>query len=198
MRDATVCRGPPSGLRLEPAGVLSRGSRVRQFEGTLPLDVELGAVTTGREDRVRVPLEIQVPLARVTLLPRGEKLAADLELRVEVLDDLGRRSEVSMIPVHLTGDRAPAPGERALYRAELEVRREAGRGGGALRPGDRPALRDPGGAHPAGRPGAAEEEVERLSRRAGGSPVTVQGRTVGDRPAVRAATSSERPIVNDP
>ena len=139
--------------RSEVGNLMENALLFGQFEGALPLAVELGAVAPGGKDTVRVPLRIWVPLDRVAMLPRGERFEADLELRVEVLDDLGRRGRVPMIPVRLTGDQAPAPGElRPLRDRAGGAPGAARRGGGALRPGDRQALRDEKSARPDRRP----------------------------------------------
>jgi hypothetical protein len=77
----------------------------------------------GAKDTARVPLTIRVPLDEVTTVQRGDRFETALELRVAVLDELGRRSDLPAIPLRLDHRRVPAPGEQALYEADLELRR---------------------------------------------------------------------------
>ena len=95
-----------------------------QTAGTLPLKVELGDAARGsRKDTMRVTLRVLVPLGEVTTVKRGEGFEAELELRVAVLDELGRRNDLPAAPVRFRTARAPAPGEYTRYEAELEIRR---------------------------------------------------------------------------
>jgi hypothetical protein len=72
---------------------------------------------------MRVPVRLSVPASELTFLPAGGQRVAQLELRVAAIDDRGGRSDVPVLPVKLTVDREPVPGQRAQYRTTLELRR---------------------------------------------------------------------------
>jgi VWFA-related protein len=110
--------------RSEVGNMVENALLFGQFAGALPLAVELGAIAPGRKDTMRVPLKIRVPFDQVTMVQRGEKFAGELELRVAVLDQVGRRNDLAVVPVRLTAARAPRAGESVIHEIELEVRRE--------------------------------------------------------------------------
>ena len=71
-----------------------------------------------------VPLEIAIPLGQLTFLPVAEGFRAEAELRVAVLDEDGTTSEIPVVPLQLSTDALPDPGEFTLYTNELKVRNE--------------------------------------------------------------------------
>jgi VWFA-related protein len=87
-----------------------------------PLDVTLGEPHGGIR-RLELPYTLRIPMDWVTMIPgRNGAFSARLELRVAALDGAGDRSELSTIPVALTGPR-PAPGSHSVYEAALKLRR---------------------------------------------------------------------------
>jgi VWFA-related protein len=90
--------------------------------GAHPLEVRLGPAGKGRLPLV--PLEVVIPMDLVTMLPRGDHYAAELELRVAVLDESGDQNEIAVVPVKLEGPKPP-PGARAVYATAVKLRREA-------------------------------------------------------------------------
>jgi VWFA-related protein len=89
----------------------------------IPLAVSIGAVEKASMGKMKVPVTIQIPLDRLTLIPQGEKLVADVELRVAALDERGGRSEVPVIPVSMTLSGPPPAGATASYTASPQLRR---------------------------------------------------------------------------
>ena len=73
--------------------------------------------------KLKIPLEVVIPMDAIVMLPRGDHYEADLELRVSVLDEQGNRNEMPMIPVALSGPQPP-PGSHAVYETTLRVRRQ--------------------------------------------------------------------------
>ncbi|MEM6793711.1 MAG: hypothetical protein AAF725_06990, partial [Acidobacteriota bacterium] len=75
------------------------------------LAVSFGEPEDGGWRKVLVPLQIEVPLDRVTLLPTSEGFATRLELRVAVTDDRGDRSGIPVVPVVIQTAEQPAEGD---------------------------------------------------------------------------------------
>jgi len=88
-----------------------------------PLELRTGAPQKGSAGTMRVPIEVAVPADQLTLVPVGERKVAELELRAAALDDHGQRSDVPVLPVRLTVGVDPKPGQYAVYRTVLELRR---------------------------------------------------------------------------
>lgn len=89
--------------------------------GALPLKVRLGP--SGKGKRPQVPVEVEIPMDAVTMIPEGDHFVAELELRVAVLDVSGDQSEIAVIPVRLAGPKPP-PGSHAVYATAVKLRRE--------------------------------------------------------------------------
>ena len=64
-----------------------------------------------------------IPLDHITMVPNGEQNVADLELRVAALDENGRRSQVSVLPIKIAGRGHPAPGQTSRYETTMELRK---------------------------------------------------------------------------
>ncbi len=88
-----------------------------------PLQVELGKPAKGGRSTFKLPMIVFIPLDRVTMLPNGEQNVADLELRVAALDENGRRSQVSVLPIKIAGRGHPAPGQTSRYETTMELRK---------------------------------------------------------------------------
>ena len=91
--------------------------------GASPLEVRLGPVPK-RGRKVRVPLQIRIPMDEVTMLPHDGGYVAELELRIGALNAAGERNDISVVPVVLSGDEAPPAGAYATYELSIRVRRE--------------------------------------------------------------------------
>ncbi|MEO8505147.1 MAG: VWA domain-containing protein [Acidobacteriota bacterium] len=90
---------------------------------THPLRVELGKPLKASRSTFKLPLTIFIPLDQLTMLTIAGQTMAELELRVAALDENGRRSEVSVIPVKIAGHGNPAPGQVSRYETTLELRK---------------------------------------------------------------------------
>ncbi len=91
--------------------------------GVQPLRVALGEPQRKSSSVMTVDVKIQVPIHGLTFLPVGGRRVTDLELRVAAIDDRGGRSEVPVLPVRMTIDADPQPGQFAIYETALELRR---------------------------------------------------------------------------
>jgi VWFA-related protein len=72
---------------------------------------------------LRVPLTVQLPMDEVTTVPQGDQRVGEMELRVAALDDEGRRSQVSVIPIRFSTREAIQPGLRSPYETAIDVRK---------------------------------------------------------------------------
>jgi VWFA-related protein len=91
--------------------------------GIEALPVALGAATKSSGNTMKVPLTVRIPLENLTLLPQGDRLVADVELRIAALDERGGRSEIPVIPVSLSLPGKPPTGAYATYQTTLQLRR---------------------------------------------------------------------------
>lgn len=134
--DVTVNRpGLEVRLRKDFLDLSRRAETTMAVEGSLlfgvPLPGERLSLRFGKPERsgrgkVQVPLSVGIPLDEVTLLPTGEgdRRAAELELRIAVIDENGDRAEVPVIPFTLEGEGEPSEGAVFPYETRLEVRRD--------------------------------------------------------------------------
>lgn len=122
-------------LRRDFLDLSRKAETTMAVEGSLlfgvPLPGERLALRFGKPERsgrgkVEVPLSIGIPLDDVSLLPTGEenRRAANLELRIAVIDDTGDRAEVPIIPITIVGEGRAAEGAVFNYETRLEVRRD--------------------------------------------------------------------------
>lgn len=88
------------------------------------LAVELGEAKRAGIRKVTVPLSVLIPVERLTFLPVADGFAAQVEIRLAVMDGAGGRSEIPVIPVTLTSEDAPRAGGYARYDTTLKLRRE--------------------------------------------------------------------------
>jgi VWFA-related protein len=88
-----------------------------------PLDVEIGKVEKSFGGTMKVPMTLRIPLDRLTLVPQGDRFAAEVELRIAALDERGGRSEVPVIPASLSMSGRPPAGAYATYTAVVQLRR---------------------------------------------------------------------------
>ena len=90
-----------------------------------PLALSFGRPEKAGLGKMMVPLKVGIPLDAVTFLPAaGGKMVAQMELRVAVVDERGVPADIPVIPLVLTYDGEPPPGEIATYETALRMRRE--------------------------------------------------------------------------
>ncbi|MDX1503747.1 MAG: VWA domain-containing protein [Thermoanaerobaculia bacterium] len=89
------------------------------------IGVTLGEPRKAGRRRMEVPIEVLIPLDQVTVVPVGEKWASQLELRIAVRDEEGRRAEIPVVPLELEASGPPEPGQYGRYQTKLRLRRMA-------------------------------------------------------------------------
>lgn len=96
------------------------------FDAPLPAEEEVnvafGEPRNAGRNRVVVPLQVEIPLDEITILPGSSGYNAHLELRVAVTDDRGERAEIPVIPIDLQLAQEATPGQMGLYKTELKLR----------------------------------------------------------------------------
>lgn len=92
--------------------------------GTAKMSMEVGKPARSGRKEIEVPVSLAIPLSSITVLPVDRKYATDLELRFAAMDEHGDRSEVPLIPLHLSFDTPPpASGGHIRYDTKLKLRR---------------------------------------------------------------------------
>ena len=91
---------------------------------TTPLELRFGSPERAGAGKMSLPLTVGIPMDAVTLLEQGGRYAADLELRITVMEDKGGRSDTPVAKIEIRGDRAPQPGEFFRYVTNLQMRRK--------------------------------------------------------------------------
>ena len=76
---------------------------------TTPLELKFGNPKKAGAGKMSLPLEVGIPMESVTMLQVGGKYAADLELRITVMDQNGGRSDTPVSKIEIRGDRPPRP-----------------------------------------------------------------------------------------
>ena len=97
------------------------------FDSPLPQDARLGVALGTPErsgfGRMAVPVRVELPLDRLTLLPAGESFRGEAEVRIVASDDRGNVSPMPVVRVDVTADSRPAAGAIQIFETHLELRR---------------------------------------------------------------------------
>ena len=112
---------------------LSRSTEVTMIvEGSLlfgdppsdiPLDLRFGRPKRGGRGKMRIPLEVGMPMNQVTLLPTNGRYVNELEIRITVMDANGNRSETKIDKIAINGGAPPRPGQLYWYETDILIRK---------------------------------------------------------------------------
>jgi VWFA-related protein len=91
---------------------------------TTPLELKFGNPKKAGAGKMSLPLEVGIPMEQVTMIASGGLYAADLELRITVMDKTGGRSDTPVSKIEIRGDRPPQPGQFFRYVTDLSMRRK--------------------------------------------------------------------------
>lgn len=73
--------------------------------------------------RLRVPLEVGIPMDHIVLVPNRGRFQNRLDIRIAVLSDTGERSDVTLDTIIIDGASPPRPGQRFYYETTLNLRK---------------------------------------------------------------------------
>lgn len=90
---------------------------------TTPLELRFGKPKKAGRGKMSVPLDVGIPMDEVTMLRTGGGYAAEVEVRITVMDEKGGRSDTPVSTVQIAGDEPPQPGQFFRYITNLEMRR---------------------------------------------------------------------------
>ena len=91
--------------------------------GAEALDVRFGPSRKAGFRTIFVPMEVEIPLDELTLLPVGDQWMNELEFRVTLIDEHGARSETPVSKIPILGSETPPPGETFVYETDLLMRK---------------------------------------------------------------------------
>jgi len=91
---------------------------------TTPLSLKFGSPKKAGGGKMSLPLEVGIPMEQVTMIQSGGQYAADLELRITVMDQSGGRSDTPVSKIEIRGNRPPRPGDVFTYVTDLGMRRK--------------------------------------------------------------------------
>lgn len=95
----------------------------RSVDGAGPLVVDVGAAKRIELSRWKVPLEVEVPVDEIALLPTEGGRAGSLELRVAGLSTRGELLEFPPVRFQVKASREPEARERVAHEVNVEVER---------------------------------------------------------------------------
>ncbi|MBZ0113958.1 MAG: VWA domain-containing protein [Thermoanaerobaculia bacterium] len=87
------------------------------------LSVEFGESKRAGIGKVVVPLAVTIPLNLVTLIPYGDDLVGEVELRIAVQDDDGSMAPVPVIPLRVTVASVPSDDSVDVFETSLKLRK---------------------------------------------------------------------------
>ena len=91
----------------------------------LQMPMKVGTPTRSKVGEVEIPLTLALPVDVMTVLPEGNKYAAQLELRVAASDASGNTAEIPTLPVSLSSDHPPVPGKYVKYETKVKLHGKA-------------------------------------------------------------------------
>lgn len=108
-------------------GIASQASQAGQT-GQAPqahrIKVEMGKPRRAGMTVISVPVVLHIPAEALTAVPVADGgYAVDATLSLGALDRWGARSDLPVVPLRLTMDRQPRPGDILRYRTVLKMRR---------------------------------------------------------------------------
>jgi VWFA-related protein len=86
-----------------------------------PLVLVLGKPERGR--KMRVPIEVMVPVGKLTAVQVGNEWVTTAELRVAAQDEEGNTAPIPVLPLELRLASPPVEGEMARFRTTIQLRR---------------------------------------------------------------------------
>lgn len=88
----------------------------------LRMPLKAGEIVRSKRGEIEIPLSLALPVDVMTVLPEGNKFAAQLELRFAASDSEGNTANIPVLPVNLSSDHPPVPGKFVKYETNVKVR----------------------------------------------------------------------------
>ncbi len=88
-----------------------------------PLGAAVGPGEKAGRGKVKVPLQVMIPVGELTFLPQSEVWVANTELRVAVLDEQGNTADIPVIPLAIRTKEEPKAGEATVFETALKLRK---------------------------------------------------------------------------
>ncbi|MDX1630702.1 MAG: VWA domain-containing protein [Thermoanaerobaculia bacterium] len=109
--------------RTEVTMAMESGLLFGNAPSTGRLGLRLGEPVRAGFRRVELPIAVAIPLERLTFVPVGDELVAEVELRLAVRDENGDTAPIPVIPLTLRRQERPEEGDVEAFRTSLKLRR---------------------------------------------------------------------------
>lgn len=111
-------------MAMTTEGLLMFGGLEGQAPEAHRIKVEMGEPRRAGMSAVQIPVVLHIPAEALTAVPVADGgYAVDATLSLGALDRWGARSDLPIVPLRLTMDRQPRPGDILRYRTVLKMRR---------------------------------------------------------------------------
>jgi VWFA-related protein len=91
--------------------------------GSPAMPLQLGKPVRKGRHEMEVPFTLAIPTDAFTTVPLNGKYASEVELRVAAQDERGNRSDIPVVPLQLSSDKAPAKGHFVRFQNKVTLRR---------------------------------------------------------------------------
>jgi VWFA-related protein len=91
--------------------------------GSPSMPVALGKPVRKGRHEMEVPVTLAIPTDAFTSVPVNGKYASEVELRVAAQDERGNSSDIPVVPLQLSSDKAPARGTFVRFQTKVTLRR---------------------------------------------------------------------------
>jgi VWFA-related protein len=109
-------------MAMSTEGLLLFGGSAGQAPEGQRIKVELGRPRRTGPSMMSLPVVLHIPAEALTVVPVGGKYVIEATLALGALDRWGGRSDLPVVPLRLTTDRSPRPGDVVRYRTVLKMR----------------------------------------------------------------------------
>jgi VWFA-related protein len=91
--------------------------------GAPSMPVSLGKPARKGRHEMEVPVTLAIPADAFTSVPVNGKYASEVELRIAARDERGNTSDIPVVPLQLSSDKAPARGQFVRFQTKVTLRR---------------------------------------------------------------------------
>jgi VWFA-related protein len=109
-------------MAMSTEGLLLFGGSAGQAPEGQRIKVEMGRPRRTGPSMMSLPVVLHIPAEALTAVPVGGKYVIEATLALGALDRWGGRSDLPVVPLRLTTDRSPRPGDVLRYRTVLKMR----------------------------------------------------------------------------